>query len=269
LAIAIAVVIPFITPIPMTAKPSEETLRFESAVKNFIDNDERPVMLCVDFGPQTMAEMEPILLALMHRLFSKKKKVVFISFLAEAMSPMRNYLVKMEEEYNLVYGEDYVFLGYASSFAVTMYGMGESIEKYYHKDDRGTPYDEIPVLKNVTNYKDISAVINLASNSFPKFWISFGVAPFGFNFLMACTAVQATDYFPFIQTGQVKGLIAGGKAGAEYEYLLQQKGILQKTGDATRGLGSQSLAIVAILIFLILGNIGHFYEVLKRKKRTG
>ena len=84
---------------------------------------------------------------------------------------------------------------------------------------------------------------------------------------MACTATQATDYFPYLQTGQVKGLIAGGKAGAEYEALLVEQKYLDDTGDATRGLGSQSLALMAILAFIVAGNVGFFAgSTAKRRK---
>jgi hypothetical protein len=113
-------------------------------------------------------------------------------------------------------------------------------------------------MKDVKKLTDVSAVVNIASNSMAQFWIAWGVAPFGIEFLMACTATQATDYFPYLQTGQVKGLIAGGKAGAEYEALLVQHGDMEKTGDATRGLGSQSLALMAIIAFIVAGNVGFF-----------
>jgi hypothetical protein len=72
--------------------------------------------------------------------------------------------------------------------------------------------------------------------------------------------VQATEYFPYLQTGQLKGLLAGGRAAAEYENLLVKRGILKETGSATLGLGAQSMALFTILIFIITGNIGYFFK---------
>ena len=101
-------------------------------------------------------------------------------------------------------------------------------------------------------------MVNIAANSFPRFWVQYGVAPFGFDLIVGATAVNATDYYPYLQTGQIKGLLAGGRAAAEYEGLLVDRGILPKAGAATRGLGSQSLALAVILAFIAIGNAAYF-----------
>ena len=256
LVILSAVALPLLTPVEFRATPSEETVRFDDALGKAIDSG-KPIMVDVDFGPQTMAELEPVLLAVMHRIFTSGAKAIFFTLSPDA-APTRRYLARMEKQYNLVYGEDYVFLGYASSFAYTMYGMGTSIETYFHMDDRGTSIRRIPIMKNVESIKDVSAVVNIASNAFPKFWIQYGVAAFGFDLLVGCTAVNATDLYPYLQTGQLKGLLAGGRAAAEYETLLVETGIIEKTGDATRGLAPQSLALLSLLAFIAVGNAGYF-----------
>jgi hypothetical protein len=164
----------------------------------------------------------------------------------------------MERTYQLEYGEDYVFLGYAAAYTVAMYKLGTSIEEVYHEDDRGTPLRKLPIMKGVERLADVSAVIDIAANANPEHWINYAVTPFGVDFLMASTAVLATDWFPYLQTGQVKGLVAGGRAGAELEGLLVDEGVLERTGDATRSLGSLSLSLVVILGFIVVGNIGYF-----------
>jgi len=268
LAITLATALPFVTTFSIRANPGEETLRFDDALVRAIDKG-MPVIVGVDFGPQTMSEMEPLLLSVMHRLFESKTPTIFLTFMTESAAPVREYLASMEKRYDLKYGVDYVFLGYASSFAFTIYGMGTSIGSYFHADDRGTALSELPIMKGVENYKDVSAVINIASNAMPKFWISYGVAPYNFDLLVGCTAVQATDYYPFLQTGQVDGLLAGGRAGAEYEGLLVDKGVISETGDATRGLGSQSMALIAVLAFIVLGNISYFAARVEKKRGRG
>jgi hypothetical protein len=263
--IALAVVIPFLAPVQFHARPSEETIRFDEALDRAI-SDEKPVMLAIDFGTQTMAEMEPIALAVLHKLFARKKQTIILTLVPETPPLVRRYLASMEKQYGLEYGKDYVFLGLATAYTMAIYNMGTSIEEYYHEDDRGTPYDQIPLLENVKNLKDVAAVINIASNVNPQHWINYAVTPFDLEFLMSVTAVQATNYFPYLQTGQVDGLIAGGKAGAEFEGMLMEQGVLAEPGDATRGLGSQSLALLTIIALIILGNIGYFA---RRRKEAG
>lgn len=254
LAVFIAVSIPFFIPSHFYAEPSETTSVFDEALCEALAKD-KPILLDIDFGPQTMAEMEPMLLALLHRVFQSGRPVIFITFMTESAAPLRSYLARMEKQYSLEYGKDYVFLGYASAFAYTMYGLGTSFDSYFHTDDRGTSIHEIPLMKSVNSLEDVSAVVNVASNAFPRFWIQYAVSPHGIDFLAGTTAVQAAEYYPYLQSGQLKGLLGGGRAAAEYETLLLREGVLANSGDATRGLGSQSLALLVILGFIALGNI--------------
>lgn len=256
-AIFIAVSIPFFLPIRFFAAPQEETLRFDSALVAALNKD-KPILVDVDFGPQTMAEMEPMLMAVLHRIFQSGQKVVFLTFMPEAASPLRAYLTQMEKKYHLRYGVDYVFLGYASAYAYTMYGLGASFSAFFHSDDRGTPINEIPLMTQVNNLHDVSAVVNIASNAFPMFWIQYSVTPHGLDFLAGTTAVHAAECFPYLQTRQLKGLLVGGRGAAEYETYLKKIGVLSQFGDATKGLGSQSLALFTILGFIALGNIAYF-----------
>ena len=256
-AIAVVVVLPFLSPVALRAVPSPETRQFDAAVERAVRAG-KPLLIDVEFGPQTVAEMEPMLLALMDRVFAAKCDVVFLTFLPEAASPMRRYLERAERQHGLRYGEDYVFLGYASAYAYTMYGMGTSMEAYFHTDDRGAPIGTLPLMRRVRRLGDVGAVISVAANSMPRFWVQYGVMPFGFDLIVGATAVNATDYFPYLQAGQIRGLLAGGRAAAEYEEMLLDRGIRKAAGDATRGLGSQSLALAVILAFIAIGNAAHF-----------
>ena len=257
LVMGLAVILPFLVPLDFSATPGEQTLIFEAALDEAIAA-EGPIFMELAYGNQTMSEMEPIALAVMHHLFSSEKKVVFFTLYETAAAFTRRYLAELEPVYGLTYGKDYVFLGFASAFTTAMYNMGNSIEEVYHEDDRGTPIRDLPLMQGIESLKDGSALIDIAANSNPRFWVNFAVAPHDIRFLMATTAVDGPNYFPFLQTGQVKGLIAGGRAGAEYEGLLKQRGILSGVGDATRALGSQSLSLLVIIVFIIIGNVGYF-----------
>ncbi len=268
IVMAVAVIVPFLAPVRFHAAPSEETLQFVEALEAAIRSD-RPVVVELAFGNQSVSEMEPIALALMHKLFHEKKETIFLTTYESAAAYTRRYLAAMEKEYGLTYGEDYVFLGYAGAYHISMYKMGTSIASVYHEDDRGTPIEEIPIMNGVESLEDASVVIDIASNANPRHWINFVVSPRDIDFIMGTTAVLATDYYPFLQTGQVKGLIAGGRAGAELETLFVKEGAMSRTGDATRNLGSQSLALFVILGFIILGNVGYFAGRKSGRRRRG
>ena len=63
------------------------------------------------------------------------------------------------------------------------------------------------------------------------------------------TAVSAPEYYPYLQAGQLQGLLGGMAGAAEYEVLVKYPAL------ATRGMDAQSLAHVFIAFMIILGNI--------------
>jgi hypothetical protein len=83
------------------------------------------------------------------------------------------------------------------------------------------------------------------------------------------TAVSAADYYPYVNSGQFSGMLAGMKGAAEYEELLEQRMVkngmdwgLRRKG--TEAMSSQTAAHLAIMAFIIIGNIGFF--ITRRRK---
>ena len=255
LVTGLAVTLPFLLPVTFAAAPSQRTVQFADALDDAIARS-GPVGIELAFGNQTMAEMEPIAVAVLNRLFIARKKVVIFTFYESSTAFIRRYLAQMEKRYPIKNGVDYAFLGYASAYTTAMYKMGSSIEDVFHEDDRGKPIGKLPVMKGVERLEDLSTLLCIAGNSNPRHWINYAQVPFGIHFLAAMTAVEATNYFPFLQTGQLEGMLGGGRAGAEYEQLLVAREILKEQGDATRNLGAQSAALWVIMAFIVLGNIG-------------
>jgi hypothetical protein len=65
------------------------------------------------------------------------------------------------------------------------------------------------------------------------------------------TAVQAVFLYPFYQSGQIKGFLGGLKGAAEYETSIERPAF------GVRGMGSQTLGHVLIVLFIVLGNLGY------------
>ena len=63
---------------------------------------------------------------------------------------------------------------------------------------------------------------------------------------------MAPDLYPFLDSGQLGGLLGGLAGAAEYETLIE------RPGSASKGMGAQSMAHLVIALFVILGNIAHF-----------
>ena len=164
-------------------------------------------------------------------------------------------------------GRDYAMLGYAPVFNLVILGMTSSIETQYPVDAHGNSTGEMPMLREHKNLREVDLALSCSGSAACVWWVTYAREKIGLPVAFGVTAVMATDYFPYLQTGQVKGLIAGGRAGAEYEGMLVKQGVLDKPGDATRSLDSQSLALAVIIAFIVLGNIGYFAS--RRRSKRG
>ena len=68
---------------------------------------------------------------------------------------------------------------------------------------------------------------------------------------LGVTGVMASDYYPYLQSRQIFGLLPGVKGAAEYERLLDQ------LGEASRGMPYQMTSHLLIIITMIIANVGY------------
>jgi hypothetical protein len=155
-------------------------------------------------------------------------------------------------------GVDYAFLGYQPSFYLVILGMGTSIASQYPTDTNGNPVPEMPILQAHKTLRDVDLAVTLAGSTTCMTWVIYGTSRVGLRVAFGVTAVMATDYFPYIQSGQIVGMMGGLRGAAEYEVLETQGGYTDVTGKAYRGMDVQSLAHIAIILMVVLGNIAFF-----------
>lgn len=216
----------------------------------------KPILISFDYDPATIAELQPMAKAILRHAFSKGIKVVAINNIPNGTSLGAVTMDSVAKEFNKEYGKDYVYLGYVPQTMLVMLNFGEDFRKSYVKDFRGLLIKDIPILNNIQNYADFHVVIDLSGTAMPKSFIVFGVEKYNFNFITGATAVSGTEYFTYLQSGQMDGLLIGMKGAAEYE------GLSGFIGDAMSGMASQSWGHIVILLFIIIGNV--LYYVKKR-----
>ncbi|MGB7053948.1 MAG: hypothetical protein WBE28_01345, partial [bacterium] len=141
------------------------------------------------------------------------------------------------------------------------------ISGVYPRDYFGNLIETLPLMQKVNNYKNIAIVVILASADYPIDWIRYPQTRYGVKVGAGLTAVMAPQYYPFVQTGQVSGLMSGMKGAAEYETLVLEHGYARTLGTAETGMNSQSMIHILIMAFIILGNVGYFFS--RRGKRKG
>jgi uncharacterized membrane protein YtjA (UPF0391 family) len=70
--------------------------------------------------------------------------------------------------------------------------------------------------------------------------------------IVGCIGVMAPTVSPYLAGGQVKGMLPGLRAAAEYELIIGRKGLGVASADAI------STSHIVFVVFVILGNISYF-----------
>jgi hypothetical protein len=273
--LTVLVILPFFLNVNIPQKIMPQTKRLFDFIESIPPND-KAVMISFDYSPQTMPECHPMALALLKHCFARNIPVIGLSFEPEAPGLAVDALTRVvheidslaaNKEDSLIYGVNYVYLGWKSGRIAAQLDMGESISGVYPRDYFGNLIDSLPLMQKVKNYKNIAIVVILASADYPIDWIRYPQTRYGVKVGAGLTAVMAPQYYPFVQTGQVSGLMSGMKGAAEYENLVLKHGYARTLGTAETGMNSQSMIHILIMAFIILGNVGYFFSRRSKKEQ--
>jgi len=251
--IFVAVAWPLIQPLrlPMSTSPPVERL-YEAV-------DELPpgsiVLFGGDYSPDTMPELQPMTEALLRHCFMKDLRIV-VACLWPASPPLvEAALTPLAVEYDKEYGVDYVNLGYMTGGPVVLLGMGSSIPNTFPSDYYGTPVRDLPLMQEVENFDDIAIVMEVSAGTpGTREWVQQVVSRFDVRVGSGTTAVGAPNFYPYVQSGQLIGLLGGLKGAAEYEMLVNYP------ADAVAGMDAQSVVHGLIVFFILFGNVVYFFS---------
>jgi hypothetical protein len=264
-----AVVVPFIIPLGLGVTESPPVERVYDFIEEGAEEDpKKPVLLSVDYDPSTQPELSPMAEAILIHCFRLDIPVIITCLNPGGPGLALEVSNNAAEMMNAEYGEDYVFLGYSVGGSVVMLSMGENIRQIFPTDYYGTPVDEYPIMEGIENYDDIHLVICLSGSTFPEFWVAFAHERYGANVAAGVTAVMAADYYPFLQTGQMVGLLGGLKGAAEYEKLIGYEDMFGRLGNGIKGMDAQTVIHLFIVVIVILGNIAYAVNLRHERKES-
>jgi len=250
LVLAVAIIIPAVWTFFVPVSVSSEV----ENVYEFIDTirDGKLVYLAIDYEPSYMAELHPMAEAILRQVFRQNGRVLAGSLSQFGPSMADELLTRIAHEMGKTYGVDYVFLGYKPYPALTILAMGTDFRVPFPADYYGHPLDSLPLMTGVHNYSDVAGVFSLAGGTGAEYWITYGNAKYNLPLALGVTGVMAADYYPYLQSGQIFGLLPGIKGAAEYEQLAGLR------GQGLRGIPYQAAAHAVVLFFIILTNVAFF-----------
>ena len=260
LIIGLAVLLPLFFPLGLPIRATIATQKVYDAVEALEENSK--VLVSFEYGPSTKPEIHPMAIGLLRHLFTNWHKVYVTCLWPDGQFMADEALDEVaKEEFDLTYGEDYVILGFRPGNEAVVKGMVSNIRKLYTTDARGTLVDNIPLMKNINKVADFDFIFS-ASAGYPGTleWVQYASDPTGVPLSTGTTSIMVNDIMPMVNSGQVKGILAGMPGAAEYEALIGTPGIW------TSGMDAQSIAHLVIVLFIIFGNITYFIETQRSKK---
>ncbi|OGS12901.1 MAG: hypothetical protein A2234_10995 [Elusimicrobia bacterium RIFOXYA2_FULL_58_8] len=248
LLLAVTLFVPIMKPLGLPNKT------ISPATKRVYENLEKLpagsfVLFSLDYDPSTRPELHPMATALVRHAFSRNLKVGVVTYIAGSTGLIEELFAKVSREYNKVDGQDYVIFPYQPNILAVLTQMSSDLYGIYSKDRNGTPVRDMPVLKGIKSYKDMSVIVCVTGTAILDYWVAYVGDKYRVPVAGGVTAISQPGYGPYLQTNQLKGLIGGMKGAAEYESLIKQP------GKGTSGIDALNLAHLLVLALIFTSNI--------------
>ena len=250
--VALAVIIPTLLKVSFPITVSEPTRKLYDYIEDLPSGS--TVLIAFDYGPSSMAELQPMGRAFLRHCFQKKIRVIGMTLVTDGTTLGYEIMQEVAKTTDAIDGEDYVYLGFRPGTIQVMLGMGTTISSIFESDYKEKPLSEIPMMAGIKNYDQIDLVLDLASSSTTEAWIAYINTRYNQKIAAGVTGVIISQMYPYLQTGQLIGLMPGLLGAAEYEKLIKSP------AKATTGMSVQSFVHLLVFGLVILGNIAFFIQ---------
>ena len=275
--IGLSVLIPLIKPnwVALPIKIDQNTNTVYQSISNLKENDK--VLLSFAYGASTKPEVHPMAIGLLNHLFSKGVKVYIVSLWPEGpiMAQQAMSTVKNSGLFNIKDGSDYVMFDYKVGGFVVIKGIADNFRELYKQDYNGNAIEDLKIMEGIYSVEDFDFVFDFSAGVPGNAeWVQYACDPKNIPLSSGCTSIMVTDAIPYVESGQLQGILAGMPGAAEYEQLVYEymieeqqnnnkyinKNIEIQKGKAFARMSAQSVAHFLMVIFIIIGNIAYYYS---------
>lgn len=259
LTMGILVLVPLIWPIALPLVVTPPVRGFVEAIDALPEGS--TVLMACDYDPGAIPELVPMTRTAFRHLLERDMKVVVTVLWNGGPGLVDGVLQEVAREFpDKEYGVDYINLGYKSGNEAVMVLMGQGVANAFPRDYRGQDSRSYPIMQRVSDYSSFPLLVSLSAG-YPgtKEWVQQVNTRFNLPMVAGVTAVSAPEYYPYLQSGQLGGLLGGMAGAAEYEKARNE------ADSATKGMDAQSLGHLFVALCIILGNLVQW----NRSRRTG
>ncbi|MDH7568120.1 MAG: hypothetical protein QHJ73_00865 [Armatimonadota bacterium] len=229
--------------------------------------DDKLVVVHLAWAAGTIGESAPQTEALLQHLFMARKRVALFGIDPVGPGLGQQIAERQAKRLGREYGRDWVNWGYRPGQLAMFLGLGRDIPGTLKKDMFGADLSTMPVMAGVKTAHDLGMVIDVASSSTVEIWIQYFHGVYGTPIGYAPTAVMVPEAYPYLQAGQLVGMLAGIKGAAEYAQLLRQRrpdAELTWGYPPTRAMNAISIAHALIVVLIVYGNYTYFTRARRR-----
>jgi hypothetical protein len=254
LAMGVLVLEPLLWPIPLPIRVTPPVRGFVAAIDAVKPGS--TVLMSCDFDPGSIPEMVPMARTAFRHLLQRDCRIVLTCLWTGGAGLVDSVTNEVAREFpDKKYGVDWVDLGYKSGNEAVMVLMGQGVANVFPRDYRGNVTRDLPIMRSVRDYSSFPLLVNISAG-YPgtKEWVQQVQARFHLPMIAGVTAVSAPEFYPYLQSHQLLGMLGGMAGAAEYEVARNEK------GTATKGMAAQSLGHLLVAVCILLGNLIQFLQ---------
>lgn len=266
LLMLLAVAIPILLELKFPETPSQQAINVFNEVDSLPPGSK--VLLSLDFDPSTEGELRPMASSFALHCAKKDLKIYFMT-LFPGGPPMVQQTIEQvinADFPDMVYGKDYVDLGFKPGYEGVIKVIITNLRELYTTDARGTNINQIPMCQDIESVQDMDLIIDVSAG-YPgcKEWVQYARTPYPdrVKLVAGVTGVQAPYLYPYVP-GQIIGLLGAIKGAAEYEKLVVDKYIEGEPRavyqEGVRRMGPQLIAHLLMVFLIVAGNVLMFLQ---------
>ncbi len=237
------------------------------------------ILIGITFASSTLGENGTQARALIRHLMLAHKRFAIIA-VGEPQGAMLGQAIASDlaKQYGYVYGTDWIDFGYQIGTLAFFKSFPKDIPANIKVDGlQQKPLASFPIMQGIKTMNDVALHVEITASASLSDWIQL-VQPTTsprLKIAYGCTGVMATEAYPYLDSGQLIGMMPGLKGAADYEWLVDQReqkafeaGEVKDRYDPKRYnsvnlpaparqlMYTQNAAHLVVILFILLGNLG-------------
>lgn len=255
----IVLIWPLANPLGLPVSVGDYTRKTFAAIDALEDGN--VVLFWAGYSASGAGDVQPQAVAIARHLMQKNVKIIFLSDVVEGPMIVENVLTNIPEIQSKVYGQDWVNLGYLAGGETGISAAAKGLKEAYPLDFRQNPSESLPLLENINTAGDVDMTVFFTTQNSDMYVRQ--VYPYGKPLIGGLINTIVPQAEPYVNSGQLAGILAGLRGGAEYELLMKQPALGLAAMDA------QSIGHLLFIFFIALANLAHFTQRGKAARRAG